>query len=86
MRVRFYNNEFPEVALDFTFVSDKGKIYRYHLEPGKVYNLPKEVVDHLNSLSYPRYKLYEDKETGQVYSKQVGERKRFTLVPEESKT
>lgn len=76
MRVKFMNNEGGTTApLDFVY---QGKAY--HLAPGKEYDLPLDVVNHLNSLSYPIYEDRED-EHGNMRSVKVGTMNRFTCHP-----
>jgi len=53
----------------------------YVLYNGTEVSLPVDVVDHLNSLKYPEYKLEHDEATGQMVSKLVGYKHRFFCVP-----
>jgi hypothetical protein len=62
--------------LEFTY-QGKG----YVLYDGTEVSLPVDVVDHLNSLKYPEYKLDKDDATGQMVSKLVGYKHRFFCVP-----
>lgn len=61
---------------EFTF-QHKG----YVLYNGKDYDLPIDVVEHLNNLKYPEYKLDVDQRTGQSRSLLTGYKHRFFCVP-----
>ena len=76
-RVKFMNVESPGVDIRFNF---EGVNYG-PLEDGEIYELPEEVVDHLNSLSTPRMEYRPDPATGQAKSVMTGRNHRFSLVP-----
>lgn len=66
----------PQFTFDFTF---QGKGYR--LRQNAVVKLPEEIADHLNGLATPVYADVHDPETGEMVSRAMGTRKRFSLVP-----
>jgi hypothetical protein len=66
----------PELLFDFTY---NGKLY--HIKQQSVVDLPEDVADHLNDLSTPVYADVLDKETGEMVSRKISERKRFSLTP-----
>ena len=82
-KIKFMNNEEPSADLEFTFVRKDGTMEQYRLFPGYEYNLPADVVKHLNSLVYPVYNTELDRITGQIYHKQVGTFNRFSCHPVE---
>lgn len=85
MRVRFQNIEFPGASLQFNFQSVK----TYQLFDGKEYDLPLSVIDHLNSLAVPVYKMYDPEEEKTHFNPEpkdpseriVGVRNRFSIIP-----
>lgn len=77
MKVKFINVESPGKDLEFNLDCKKN----YHLLDGEVYDLSQRVVEHLNSLGYPIYEEVVDEKTKQPYSKKVGFRNRFSVVP-----
>jgi hypothetical protein len=82
MKVKFLNNEDPDLDLAFSFQGkDMDQPERYHLYPGQVYELPKDVIDHLNSQEYPIYRAELDQQTGQVRHTRSGSFNRFTCHP-----
>lgn len=82
-KIKFMNNEDPDVDLAFTYVSKDDVAENYHLYPGYEYELPAGVVKHLNNLAYPVYKTEQDSNTGQIIHKQVGSFNRFSCHPVE---
>ena len=76
MHVKFTNVETPGAGVEFTY-QGRG----FELEDGKTYDLPEDVVHHLNSLSTPRYGWVMDPETQQKVSRKVGVNSRFSCVP-----
>jgi len=76
LKVSFRLGENEGNPAEFTF-QGKG----YVLYNGTEISLPVDVVDHLNSLKYPEYKLEPDEKTGQMVSKLVGYKHRFFCVP-----
>jgi hypothetical protein len=85
MTVVFRNLEQAGARLDFSFgdvpKEKKKKVMTYHLEDGYEYDLPLEVIDHLNGLTVPIYDFRDDPETGRKKSVKVGDRPRFSCVP-----
>lgn len=87
IKVRFINNESPGVDVQFTYkppgtpANQVGE--HYHLYPSRTYDLPVDVVDHLNSLGYPVYTMEMDEESKQMVSKPTGFFNRFTCHPTE---
>jgi len=82
-KIKFMNNEDPEVDLAFTFITKNGTSETYRLYPGYEYELPTDVINHLNSLAYPVYQTQIDSETQQIVHKQVGSHNRFSCHPME---
>lgn len=76
IEVSFRLGESEGNPAEFTY---QGKAYV--LYNGTEVNLPVDVVDHLNSLKYPEYKLEADEKTGQMVSKLVGYKHRFFVIP-----
>lgn len=66
----------PKMPFDFTF---QGKLYS--LRPNAVVDLPNDVADHLNRLAIPVYADVPDGETGELVSRAITTRKRFSLTP-----
>jgi len=84
IKVKFINNDQLGLPLDFSYMGPRDKEpRRYHLESGRVYELPKDVVKHLNSLSYPVYEMRTDSETGGMKSMVIGRQNRFVCLPVE---
>ncbi|MBI5844756.1 MAG: hypothetical protein HZB23_08840 [Deltaproteobacteria bacterium] len=73
--VKFVNIESPGVDIRFNY---QGKDYG-PLSDGEVYELPREVVKHLNGLSTPRLEYRIDPATGQARSAMTGRLNRFAL-------
>ena len=73
MKVKFTFPESPGCALEFDYEGFDAKLI-----DGRVYELPKSVITHLNTRVQPIYEPV--KEEGQV-CKKVGERNRFALIP-----
>lgn len=46
-KITFINNRDPNRALEFFYVSKTHPYKRYHLHHGKEYNLPVEIIEHL---------------------------------------
>lgn len=82
-RIKFMNNEDPEMDVTFTFVTKDWGSETYRLWPGYEYELPEDVIRHLNSLAYPVYQAVQDPVTGQIVHKQVGTHNRFSCHPVE---
>lgn len=75
IRVSFRLGEGEGNPAEFTYEGKNYVIYN-----GTEVSLPVDVVDHLNSLKYPEYKLETD-EKGRMVSKLVGYKHRFFCVP-----
>lgn len=82
-KIKFMNNEDPSADLAFTFVTKDGQPERYRFFPGFEYEVPADVVRHLNSLAFPVYQEEIDQITGQTTHKQVGSFNRFSCHPVE---
>ena len=82
-RIKFINNEDPEMDVTFTYVGADQKSETYRLFPGLEYELPDHIVKHLNSLSYPVYQPVRDPVTGMIRHEQVGSINRFSCLPVE---
>jgi len=82
-RIKFINNEDPEMDVTFTYVGADLKPETYRLFPGLEYELPDHIVKHLNSLSYPVYQPVRDPVTGMIRHEQVGSINRFSCHPVE---
>jgi hypothetical protein len=82
-KIKFINNEDPDMDVTFTYVGDDLVPETYRLYPGLEYELPDYIVRHLNSLSYPLYQPVEDPVTGMITHKQVGSLNRFSCHPVE---
>ena len=76
VRVKFINNEDPKQILQCTINGEY-----YELRNGQEYDLPIDVINHLNSVAIPIYEYVKDEEAGQMVSEKVGERNRFSCVP-----
>ncbi len=74
-RIRFQNLENPGQDLEFN-----KQLVDYHLCDGQAYNLPEEVVTHLNGISMPRYEFRPNPETGVLETKIVGRIPRFSCI------
>lgn len=74
----FNNLETPDPKMPFDF-SYQGKPYR--LRQNAVVDIPMEVAEHLNSLSVPVYADVHDPETGELVSRPVSTRQRFSVTP-----
>jgi len=85
VRVKFQNIEFPKASLSFNFEGVK----RYVLLDGQKYDLPVSVINHLNSLAIPIYKMYEADEVAKGFNPEpvdpneriTGSINRFSLIP-----
>lgn len=82
-KIKFMNNEDPEMDLEFTFVTKDGTSETYRLYPGYEYELPVDVIKHLNSRVQPVYQTEQDPNTGQIVHKQAGTHNRFSCHPVE---
>lgn len=80
-KVKFLNNDDPDLDLAFSFQPPGGDMEKYDLHPGYEYELPRYIVEHLNSLSYPVYTTQVDGQSGQAYHQRAGNRNRFTCHP-----
>ncbi len=78
LKVKFMNVENPGGDLEFTLQAGK---YKYHLYDGQVYDLPKKVVNHLNSLQVPFTQPVIDANTGEQRGVRKSWRNRFTCIP-----
>ena len=76
-KIVFSNVESPEAPLLFSF---QGRKFG-PLDDGTEYTLPRSVVNHLNSLTVPDYKLVTDAVTGHQRSERIANRRRFACVP-----
>ena len=84
IRVRFQNIEMPGVTLQFTFRGEQ-----FELADGHVYDLPMSVVNHLNSLTTPVYKMYDTSEVANKFrptpadpsERIAGAVNRFSVIP-----
>jgi hypothetical protein len=82
MKIQFHNNEDPPSAghpspiVEFIYEGVK-----YELRHGEIYNLPEEVVSHLNSLSTPVYGDQHDPISGLLRSVKVSDVLRFMCLP-----
>jgi hypothetical protein len=87
--VQFMNLEDPNVPLEFTFNrgAKRGQTtpHKYILYSGRVYTMPKDVADHINSKAYPIYENTYDAEQQQYRSVITGMRPRFTCHPVQQK-
>ena len=77
VRIQFMNNETPGVDVSFNY---EGRHFG-PLEDGQEYDLPQNVVRHLNSLSTPRMEYRADPATGQMKSLSIGTVHRFSCHP-----
>jgi hypothetical protein len=83
-KIKFMNNEDPNVDLAFSY-RPKGvdEPESYRLFPGYVYELPVDVIEHLNNQTYPIYSTQLDPNTGQIQHVRQGSYNRFTCHPVE---
>ncbi len=79
LKVKFLNIEDGEEDITFSY-GKRGKVKLYRLHPGYTYELPEDVVNHLNNVTKPVYKLEED-QYGNTKHVQAGETNRFSCVP-----
>jgi hypothetical protein len=81
LRVKFLNNDDPDLDLAFSYQPAGGQMEKYHLFPGYEYELPRHIVEYLNNQAYPVYQTQVDEKSGQVFHQHVGNRNRFTCHP-----
>lgn len=85
VRVRFVNAEFDGADLTFNYEGVKD----YRLVHNGIYDLPPTIINHLNGLGYPRYKMYESDEVekglvldpAEPETRIVGRTQRFNVIP-----
>jgi len=81
-RVKFMNNEDPDLDVTFSFQGkNMSEPEQYRLYPGQEYDLPKDVIEHLNNQAYPIYRTEPDPVTGQTKHVRTGMFNRFTCHP-----
>jgi hypothetical protein len=81
LKVKFLNNDDPDLDLAFSYQPAGGQMEKYHLFPGYEYELPRHIVEYLNNQAYPVYQTQVDEKSGQVFHQHVGNRNRFTCHP-----
>ncbi|MFH2074246.1 MAG: hypothetical protein ABIJ57_02690 [Pseudomonadota bacterium] len=77
VRVKFTGIIDPQVPLEFNF---EGRNFGPY-ESGNVYEVPTNVVHHINSLEYPEYRDEVDTVTKMRRSVRTAGRQRFSMVP-----
>lgn len=78
-KVKFMNLDDPEEDIAFSY-GPPGDVRHFHLYPGYEYELPKPVIQHLNSIQYTKYQVKED-EHGNFKHVPAGTVNRFACNP-----
>ena len=75
--VKFHRLDFADADLEFSYsgkIGMRGKVNKngfqkcpsFHLYPGETYALPRQVIEHLKSLSFVTHKTVMDQATGMI--------------------